>query len=335
MFDVHKSDYEALKEEVTTIERHTDGIGALVEVAETYFDVAYDMDDQLLYNTKRGLFSENPKDDNGIKSIVCSQFEQACIGGITYQHSRYVQGENDALPWGFVSDGSGVYAYTNWNPYNDYMTACEQAKYFENHGLLQTFDRNRNGLKPGDLLFYTKDSVDEDIYYRKITHVAICLGITKDRHTIMHSNDNRARLIDDKEAGVMVDTYYYNNYAPAYFVHSPIMAEYVSKLVASKELTDNGDYTGSSSAYIDKFTFDEPLEQGFYTLKFDDVGDSYGYIKVYYENGTSINYEGGKAAGVNSIVFYAEMPITQIDIRVALGTTFKCSWAKLYRGYHN
>ena len=318
------------------IERHTDGIGALLDVAETYFDVAYDVNDQLLYDSKHGLFNSQVTDDFGIKAIVCSQFTQACIAGITYKNSRYVGNDNLALPWGFVSDGSGVYAYTDWNAYNDYMTACEQAKYFEGQGKLNTFDVNRNALKAGDLVFY-KGDVDEDIYYKKIVHIAICLAADKNRYTIIESNDNYARMVDGKEAGTLVSTFRYTTKSPDYFVHSPIMAEYINKKIGEKKLNRNASYT-STSAFIGEFVFEEYLPRGFYTLQFDDLGDSLGYISVNYKKGEELiskNYNAIKNANINSIIFYAELPIASIYIRVSNGTKYNCSWSKLYKGYHN
>lgn len=333
-----KSEFDVVKA-LSKIERHTDGIGALVEVAETYFNVAYDKADQIVYDSTHGLYNNQLTDMHGRKAIVCSQFEQACIGGITYENSRYVGVDNKVLPWGFVSDGSGVYAYTDWNPYNDYMTACEQARYFENHGMLHTFDVNRNGLKAGDLIFYTTDSLeDESVYYKKITHVAICLAASRDRYTIMHSTDKHIRKVDDKDVGMLVATYRYESKAPEYYVHSPICAEYITKMIGANEVAKAGEYS-SSSVYLDNFTFDDRLQRGFYTLDFEDTGDSNGYIKVYYEHEVTqaeytVNFNAIKNGNVNKIVFYAEMPVKQIDIRVSDGTSYKYNWAKLYKGYN-
>lgn len=369
-------------------EKHYDSVGALVSIAESYFDVAYNPDDQMVYHSRHGLFAPElttpmDKDDyylddegykldadgeriyiNGVpqlgvkakdvKAIVCSQFEQACIGAISYNNSRYVCRDNKALGWGFVSDGTGVYNYTypeytddeklfddEMPPVNDNMTACEQAKYFEAKGMLNTFDVNRVGLKAGDLLFFTDDTSDENIYYRKITHVGICLGADRYRFTMMHSTPKYKRLLDNLYTGVMVASYMYTSKAPAFYVHSPINAEYTSSLVDSLQLKKDGKYgVNVNSIYIGEFNFDDHLQRGFYTLQYEDCGDSpIGYIYVTYETGTekvieAVKYNGVKNGNIIQVVFYAEMPISSIQMRVANGKTYKSSWAKLYKGYH-
>lgn len=400
-FEALKNAFEQLKADYESAEKHIDGIGALVEVAETYFNVAYDPNDIMVYESKHGLFSprycatynkevdedgnstlvlaldeygNHIKDEDGnpiydaekavqYKAIVCSQFEQACIAGITYQNSQYSGKKNKALPWGFVSNGTGKYTYTHpyndgiedTSVYNDYMTACNQAKYFDEKGMLNTFDSMRGGLKAGDLLFYAEPSkVEEEDYYKFITHVGICLGADKIRYIMMHSTDNYIRYfeknfntstkkweIDENtkeqvEAGMEVKTYLYSTKSPDYYVRSPITAEYTVKTICSMELDKKKTYT-DSSVFIGEFVFEQPLERGFYTLQFDDLGDSNGYIVVTYLNkkgqeGT-LNYNAVKNIDINSVVFYAEMPVTKIYMRVTGGTHYDCSWAKLYKGY--
>lgn len=319
----------AALQESCAVERHTDGIGPLVEIAETYFNVAYDPDDQLVYQSARGLYAQNMYSDDGQKAIVCSQFVQACIAGIAYQCSRYVGDTNSRRSWGFVSDGSGVYAFTEWDENNDYMISAEQARYFDNLGLLKTFDVNRNALLPGDLLFYSNDEATER--YKNIDHVAICLGADKTKYMVMESWP-KTRAIDGADVGVVAETKFYSSYAPAYYVRSPIRAEYTSELLASAELTANGTYD-TNSQHIK--TFSLALERGFYTVHFDDSGDSpHTYVKVYYEDGSAVNYQGVKNGGLCDVVFYAEMPVTAVAVLVANGTTYGCTKAQLYRGYH-
>ena len=373
-FDALKKEHEELMEAFETTEKHVDGIGALVDVAESYFNVAFSPEDQLVYDSTHGLYNKQMTNNAGVKAIVCSQFEQACIAGITYENSRYIGRDNKPYAWGFVSDGSGEYAYdypsylpeekfeaTETPPSNDYMTACEQAKYFEARGLLHTFDMKRNGLKPGDLLFFDAPD-DEDNkhitdppYYKRITHVGICLAADDRRYIMMHSSPGYIRKESQndenpKEAGVFVATYLYTSKFPAYFVHSPITAEYTTKTLYSKVLNRNSNIKideDEDSAFIDEIVFDEPLQRGFYTLQFDNLGNTMGYIAVTYDTGQGLitqNYNAVKNGNVHSIVFYAELPITNIIARVALVNTeynrayqsgYNCSWIKLYKGYHN
>lgn len=315
------------------IESHTDGIGAVVEVAETYFDVAYNAEDQLLYESTRGLFNANVKDDSGVKAIVCSHFALACIGAILYKNSRYVGDKNESLEWGWSSDGTGNYDYTDWNPNNDYMTANNMARYFASKGLLIPFNPERNTLKPGDLVFYPGDDAP-DTYFEKITHVAICVSSSDTSHTVMHSRDGRARLVDGKETGVLVEKYLYSKYMPNYYVKSPVMAEYKTERLVDRVVNSAGEYGAGSTGYICELKFGT-LGRGFYTVKFDDSGDSLGYIKVHYADGKEQNIEADKRAGVNKIVFYAEMPISKIVVRVGSGTKWNCERVQMYKGYHN
>ena len=314
---------------------NADGIGALVEVAESFFNVAYDPNDHLVYESTIGLFSTNTTDANGHAAIVCSQFVQACIAGIRYERSRYVQDKNERLPWGFVSDGTGKYSFTGWNAHNDYMDASNQAHYFEDHGALKTFDVNRVALQPGDLLFYTDEKSEKD---NKVSHVAICLGSTDDRYMLMHSINNHNRLVDGNEAGLVAETRTYVSYCPTYYARSPIVAEYSNTLITSESGKGLTEYTTNTTfAYDVKFT--EHLARGFYTLKFDDLGDSeYGYVKVHYVDEKGSKYEQNyvciKNGEVNTVVFYAEMPITRIEARVLGGTYHNSSWMKFYKGYH-
>lgn len=383
----------------TEIETHTDGVGALVNIAESYFDVVYNPEDMMVYFSRHGLFSpqyccmvdedgyvldddgyrlngsrERVLDENGkpilgknpqpTKAIVCSQFEQACIAGISYENSRYVtkDNRNRGYSWGFVSDGSGVYDqtynYTLTNDadetsLNDYMTACEQARYFENKGMLHTFDERRNGLKPGDLIFFDDPEMDEKdkpYYYRQIVHVGICLTVGEQDYTMMHSSpglERREMVGSDKkkEAGIFVGHYLYQTKRPAYFVHSPISAEYTSKRLSTITRKRRGNYGNSNSIFLGEFKFggdEECLERGFYTIQFDDKGDSLNvYAIVTYDavdaQGNAlkdVNYFGAKNGDLGQIVFYAEFPVKNIIVRVSRGQYYDNTWVKLYRGYH-
>lgn len=320
-------------EKLAQIEHHTDGIGPLVEIAETYFNAAFNSGRNLVYESGRGLFADNVKNDSGVNAIVCSQFVQACIAGIAYSYSRYVGKPNIRRSWGFVSDGSGTYSFTGWNPHNDYMDAGNQAEYFEGLGELKIFDVNRNALKPGDLLFYTKEGSE---HYKSISHVAICLAADDKKHIIMHSSENMTKLIDGKETGVSVNMFTYERYAPAYYVRSPISAEYKTIKLHDAKPSAFGSYeAGAESKFIYNIAPEAALSKGFYTIHFDDQGDSEtGYIKIVYENGTEQNVEGLKQTGIWNVVFYAEMPVSSIQVRVANGTWSGTTRVQLHKGYH-
>lgn len=329
-----KEEVEKLAEDVELISVCTDGIGPLVEIAESYFDVAFDENDQIVYESAHGLWADKVTTDAGVKSIVCSQFVQACIAAIDYEHSRYVQETNERRDWGFVSDGTGTYSFTNWNSNNDYMDAANMAKYFEDHGRLHVFDKQRNALLPGDLLFF-QDA--DSTKYKQIQHVAICLGASPYRYTIMHSTPDRYRIADGVETAVYIESFGYGGYIPAFYARSPINAEYNVKRLLRKEITKKDSYkAGEISAWIEALTFDEPLQRGMYTVRFDDAGDGkVGYIKLTYANGKTQNFDGNKNAGICPVVFYAESPVSKIDVRVSAGTAYDCSLIELYKGYEH
>lgn len=331
-----------LLEDDVKVESHTDGVGAVVEVGETYFNVAYDPNDMIVYATGVGPYGASTTNSNGVKAIVCSQFAQACFGGIKYQHSRYVEDANERTYWGFVSDGTGTYSNTTtWDANSDYMTAAEQARYFETHGGLYVFDVNRNALLPGDLLFY----VDQDsATYKNISHVGICLGASKEHYTVMHSYVNQTRLVDGQPTGVVAKRFDYSNYAPAYYARSPVNAEYTTTLIKSGELNAVGNYgIGNTSERVVVINLPDAMPRGFYTMVVNSDDDSEAYVKVTYDgvdsnndgNDDDVNYWPNKNAGRSVTVFYAEAAFSRIEIRVINGTHYNCKDYTLYKGYHN
>ena len=114
---------------LNTTKETDDPVAAIMKIAESYFDVAYDPDDHLVYVSEHGPFSSVVVEDDydysayqeeteghgtvrGKKAIVCSQFSQVLIAGIDYANSRFVTGNesyNRPCWWGFVSDGTGNY----------------------------------------------------------------------------------------------------------------------------------------------------------------------------------------------------------------------------------
>ena len=321
-------------------------LGSIVNIAETYFNVSYDPNNILLYDSTHGLYTDL-YDNDGNKSIVCSQFTQACIGGISYENSRYTLGkdkENKPYWWGWQSDGSGVY-YNKGKDWEklapDYMKASEQCAYFERRKILHAFDANHNDLKPGDLLFWKASVWDKTITPENdyICHTAICLRAYRNRFTFMHSNNNHIRLCDDiTEAGLMVTEWLYEKYAPTYYVHLadiPII-ETTSKykLVGYKNFDVSGNLI-EANVYIGSIYFENYLEKGFYTVNIDTLGDCDAYIRIYYDGYTKTNLYryAENQGGISSVVFYAELPLTRIDVRVKNGDKYDVKSVRVYRGY--
>lgn len=336
-----------------------DAVAAIVDVAETYFNIAYDKDDRLVYDSQNGIFTDLYADEEGenygCKSLVCSQFVQACICAILYKNSRFVLGyehKNEPLWWGFQSDGTGVY-YGVGQPYYqyamDYMRTSELYNYFDKMGIAHKFDVNHNDMKPGDIIFWLASTFNPSVEGTAedyMSHCGINLRTYKSKYTFMHSSNGYKRLIDKKEAGVIVQDWTYAKTSPSYYVHLsdiPIQQPKVSSsILASKNFDMSGDI-GDSTVYIGTFSFTELLDKGFYTVNIETDGDADGYIRIYYdttdvEAGITIpnQYkESENIGGISSVVFYAEMPISRIDVRVKNGTHYHVGKVNVYRGYHS
>ena len=322
-------------------------VAQIVDVAETYFDVAYDKSKQLLYDTTHGLYSPQITDSSGVQAIVCSQFAQACIAGICYANSRYALGEsaeNQPLWWGWQSDGTGTYRYPDLN--NDYMTAAMLAKYFKSLGVLRPFSPTHNGMKPGAVAFFITNggtSVDD------VGHVGIILRAYRDSYTMMHSNDNHARICDGKEAGVYIHDSLYSSLMPTFYVnvedlHIPISSAKTA-LLAKKTFDISGSIaTQGETAFIGTLRFEaEPLPRGFYTVNVDMAGDCEVYFKIYYDAASvdpgitvpNLYCYPQNQAGMTSAVMYAELPIQRIEIRAENGVNYSVGTVCVYRGYHS
>ena len=325
--------------EAVSISDHYDYMGAMMDAAETYFNVAYSPTDRIIYHAGHGLFYEDVEWDNE-KAMVCSMFVEACLYGIKYESSRYVQDTNERSHWGYVTDGTGHYASLYEEGYmDDYMTSAFLAKYCQEHGWLHEFNGNRpNEIKPGDILFY---SSEDSTNWNGIVHCTICVRAYKDYYMTVESSSTHTRPLDNQAVGLGMTIYRYDNTTRplTYFARMPLeSAIYHSILIDSESGAYSGSYSTDSARVLYK-TFSEPLEQGFYTVVFDDNGTSGGgYVKAFYGEYGNRNFNAQKIGKENSIVLYAEAPITAMDFRVSKyasqeSATYDVSEIKVYRGY--
>lgn len=323
-------------------EKHCDPVGTMMRIAEGYINKAYDPNDSLVYHTQRGLFSENVFDEKGNKAIVCSQFVEACLYGIAYENSRYVQDANKPYAWGMVTDGTGDYSK---NCFNDYMTAANLAKYCQNHGWLHKFDQSRPALKPGDILFYSMN-VNDPEKWEGIVHCVICLRPGNTVNHVIHSSSGTSRLVGDVEAGVVITRYPNENESGtkwlSYYARIPLESrEYTSTLIAQLDGPYTGEYEGMSGEVV-KIVFSETQPRGVYTISCKEGGTSKTiYTKIRYEHATKdgINYDANPFGGVVDNVFYAEEPFDSLELRSAPfskdePTTINVSDIRVYKGYH-
>ena len=219
-----------LRENVEDIEI-PDLMGAIVEIANTYFNVCYDPNDSLVYDTMHGMWTDI-YDGNGDKSIVCSHFSQALWSAVPYEYSRYVLGSaspNISLPWGAKTDGTGSY-YNLTDTYcvtpdsrlycKDFMKAAKQEEYFRNKGIIHDFDIDHNDVKDGDLIFWKESAFTGDPDDDDVVHVAVVLSAETDAYSFMHANSGYVRLCDGvTNASLQVTRWYWNRYTPYSYAH--------------------------------------------------------------------------------------------------------------------
>ena len=217
-----------------------DTIGNMIEIAETYFNEAYNPSNQIQYHTETGIFQPTTTNNN-IKGIQCSAFVEACLFGVPYDKSRYVQEHNQFEAWGWCPSGYGDYYAQSYmqEPYYDYyMIASQLAKYCNDNGWLETYNANtKRRLKPGDITFYRWESLSDSIW-NKIGHCAIVVESDEEKYTVIEAVQNTNRLIDNKLVGIALRTFRYDNYVPSHFARIPRTASiYKSTLVHhSKEI---------------------------------------------------------------------------------------------------
>lgn len=288
-------------------------LGALMDIAETYFNAAYSAPNTLLYDGTYGMWVDKlHRDGSQVNSIVCSQFVQSCLAAITYQNSRYVKGENginERLPWGWMSDGSGRYRYepkpsglpSDWSTeslaiqrnYNDYMIAAEQARYFDNKGLLYAFNpKFKESLKAGDIIFTDDPDKSEATYYKKIGHVAIVISTSNHGYSVMESWTTPPTVVDfTHEIGVRVMSHPWSYINPAeggsnaYFVKSEQVIG-AQKHICSLVAEVSGEYSIGVNASTGNLTGEvvsvpasnviglSNLPMGFYTITADCIASS-------------------------------------------------------------
>lgn len=319
-----------VREELET-EHHTGVIGPILDVAETYFNVGYATNDQLIYLTQHGPYS-TPL-DNGVKAIACSQFALACLSGMKYNRSVYAQSTNQSEWWGYHSDGTGTYPFDN-----DYMINQYWVQYLSAKGLLIPYVAGHHNIKAGDLLFFGTDIAQNG------GHCMIATQINPARICTIEATGSQTRLIDNASVGVISGGINLATYPPVYYAHLPIApTEYTTKRILLDATAQSGTIpSGSSSSTFKTYTFDQVQERGFYTIVVDktDAGAAGIYARAVYDNAATENVLFGDAASIGCTLrctFYAQMPMASIMLRLAGsgGDTCTINRVAVYRGWHD
>lgn len=332
-----------------------DAVGAMVDVAKTYFDIAYGDNTNLVYDSTHGLFALQTTSDNAgeedMPAIVCSMLAWAMMKGITYKNSRYVNTLNHIAQWGYISDGkeqttqdgeqysNSYYNYLNGSSINtddypsyDYMLAAETYRYALNHGWAYDIDTIRPQLRAGDFVFSV--NAEEGQYkYKNITHIALVLFVGQDNDRVILLESNTFTYGNRTNVGVGIR--YATISSLSYGARFPVgSAPYEVSLVEKA-----GAFSGESEAgtYNFKTIFTKTHEKGFYTVIMEGniTTTANANIGVVYDNDTStrkyyrLMIQGNKIIGF----FYAPSSFRNITLAGDPVVTYDITGCNLYKGY--
>lgn len=152
--------------------------GNAPSIALTNTAASYLRRNELSYGQGHGLFNSSVQ-----MEIDCSSFVWACLGGITYENSRYVRGSASNNLYGPYVGKNRI--STDNTPYPNYIGALPtywSVEYFAEQGQLFAFEdgdstdvhrRNVEKLQYGDILFSGSGSYPNHLY--EIDHCMIVL----------------------------------------------------------------------------------------------------------------------------------------------------------------
>ena len=336
-------------------ETHNTTLGAMIDIADSYFKVAYEPNDSIIYQNMRGIWQRNTLSDAGQKSMTCSQLVQTCFAGVPFEDSRFVKNKNIMKPFGFMTDGDApAYSLTEdaetiSGGFNDYMSSENQAKYFVSKGLARRFSlTHARAVRPGDILFYAET---DDI--ETVDHCAVCVSSGDHRYQVIESVADWNR-VDGAPVSPRIKTWRFDERTPLYHVKSPADAyPHKTKIVYENKNTLLGttSQTAFTTIMLGESVVDN-IEKGFYTFsadidyEADTTSDQHPYIliHVWYDResyGTSTNREefiipsvDGKVKGL----IYAQSKIYGFQVKIyyndKLGHSYAMKNVKIHSGYY-
>lgn len=324
--------FEKLEQTVSGMQSERFGaVGAMVDIAETYFNQAYSAFNQIVYDSLHGIYTD-PVNLAGKKATVCSQFMKSLLMGTPYKYSRYVQNENSPSWWAYEYDSSTDAEFTTGG--RGLLSSDQAAKYCDDKGILVPFDVDHNNLRPGDVVFWSDENATGK--YLNVVHCAICLYqyqyLTEKGCYIIQAGSNKPRPVDGEDVGIDCYKVNFATYTPSYYARLPLIAgNYQCKCLYKDYEIYTGTYTGSST-HIHGFEFNE-LPLGFYSVLWEDnSSDGVTYIK-FNRNGVDENIIPFKQGNKCYLVFYATEPIENLDIRAGGGSSYSVKNFTLYKGY--
>lgn len=265
------TDYTTTKETIVT----GDPVTAMVDVAESYFNVAYDPNDLINYKSYYGLYGINTEFE-GVKMIQCTELLYALLTGTYYQSSRYVTGKNGnnyPSTWGWSTDGSGEQYSPPKNTnegyiYSDYLQAQFMAKYFDAKGLLSKYSPDHNNLHVGDLLFVGNET-NNPSNYKGIAHAALVVMLGNNGFYTIDGGKDVDRIVADGKSAISVQFWSYSTDSSYYYVSCPlgtvtssVEVELRRKIRINKSVTSS-----ASNSYIVGYIGN--LNKGFHTIVVD------------------------------------------------------------------
>lgn len=319
-------------------------VGAVLEIAETYFKQAYGENTNLVYDSEHGLFAPQVTSDNegeeGYNSIVCSQFSQALIMGIPFEKSRYVNPNNHVSGWGYITDGTGEeYPHemtVNDGPSNDYMIAKHQCKYAMDHGWAYTMSDIRKQVRAGDIVFYGLKGVQT---WADVTHVAYVLHVGHDDGYMIVAESDDITTSYGKKVGVVIKRFLINDGKSGNYqfgARFPINASMYKPTI----IISDGELEGRNTSYAIKQYNIKEQPIGMYTAILEGYFESTRIeIGVHYvdSGADTFDYSAGRVVKNGdryAVTFYAYKPFDSVRIGSTANNNYKINNWCLVKGFY-
>jgi len=355
----------ALKANITDLRNGlilTDVVGAIVSVAETYFDVGYANGTNLVYQQKHstGLMAYNPyyvydgqkwgtdEDYDGKPCIHCAQFVMALLKGIRYQDSRYVtgiQGKNKISQWAWSPDHLYPINYggTQWanfsegpaNGYTDgYMDLNAMADYAQSHGLLRSMEEHDINVSPGDLIFEGTDveSISD------LDHVSIALHVGMESKNVQIVESCRSIKYDGSGVGIRTRTVSFSDID--YYASLPLKtSSHTCEIICNIETQKSKPSQHETTMNVYRLN-DISFRPGFYTfvMQADVIGETNPYVTyklpgpTWFTHQEFVNSSGNYIA---TVYISSELVDNDVQINVPANVGIDVNKLIVVKGYIN
>lgn len=166
---------------------NTDGaVTNLINTGLTYTGV-----DDFVYGNSHTLFNDAAK-INGKWQIDCSSFVQACLEGVSFGNSKYVNGEN------IRQDSPFLFPDEAKSPTDGRMLANDLAKYALEMGWAYEPLEDYSNVRVGDVIFWHNSP--QPNFWRGIGHVQIVINTSRKGYiTVLHSYENAEKAVQMDE----------------------------------------------------------------------------------------------------------------------------------------